>query len=68
MESQNVHIRHVMLWQFKQGNSAKATREKICSVYGEKLIINRAVRNVFVKFRSGDMALKVEQSGTSFLV
>ncbi|XP_043258025.1 histone-lysine N-methyltransferase SETMAR-like [Colletes gigas] len=35
MESQKVHIRHVMLWEFKQDNSAKATAEKICNVYDE---------------------------------
>ncbi|XP_043485383.1 histone-lysine N-methyltransferase SETMAR-like [Polistes fuscatus] len=47
-----------MLWEFKQGNSAKTTDEKICRVYGEGLITDRAVRNWFVKFRSGDMTLK----------
>ncbi|KAG5333135.1 SETMR methyltransferase, partial [Acromyrmex heyeri] len=58
MESEKVHIRHVMLWEFKQGNSAKGTAEKICSVYGEGLISDRAVRNWFAKFRSGDTTLK----------
>ena len=35
LENQKVHIFHVMLWEFKQGSSAKATVVKICSVYGE---------------------------------
>ena len=35
MENGKVHIRHVMLWVFKQGNSAKVTFYKLCSVYGE---------------------------------
>lgn len=60
MESQKVHIRHLMLWEFKQDNSAKARAEKICRVYGKGLITDRAVRNWFVKFRSGDFTLKVE--------
>jgi len=60
MESEKVHIRHVMLWEFKQDNSAKATAEKICSVYGKDLISNRAIRNWFAKFRSGDTTLKDE--------
>ncbi|GFW31128.1 histone-lysine N-methyltransferase SETMAR [Trichonephila clavipes] len=30
-----------MLWEFKQGNSAKATAEKICKVYGERLLADR---------------------------
>ncbi|KAG5311914.1 SETMR methyltransferase, partial [Pseudoatta argentina] len=58
MENEKVHIRHVMLWEFKQGNSAKGTAEKICSVYGEDLISDRTVRHWFAKFRFGDTTLK----------
>ncbi|XP_043499976.1 histone-lysine N-methyltransferase SETMAR-like [Polistes fuscatus] len=60
MESQKVQIRNVILREFKKGNSANATAEKICRVYGEGLITDRAVRNCFVKFRSGDVILKYE--------
>lgn len=60
MVCEKVHIRHVMLWEFKQGNSAKATAEKICNVYGEGLITDRAVTNWFAKFRSGNTTLKDE--------
>ena len=49
MEGLKVHIRHVMLWEFKQ-----ETAEKICSVYGAGTINDRTVLNWFVKFRSGD--------------
>ncbi|KAF3426636.1 hypothetical protein E2986_10916 [Frieseomelitta varia] len=65
MESEKLHIRRVMLWEFKQGNNTKATAEKICSVYGEGLISDRAVRNWFAKFQSGDTTLKGERPSDS---
>ena len=55
-----MHIRHVMLWDLKQGKNATETAEKICSVYGEGTITDRAVQNWFVKFRFGDTSLKDE--------
>ena len=60
MEGLKVHIRQVILWEFKQGNNAKGTAEIICSVYGESTITDRALRNWFVEFRSGDTSLKDE--------
>lgn len=45
MVSQKVHIRHVMLWEIKQGNSDKATAQKIWSVCSEGQTTDRAVRN-----------------------
>lgn len=60
MENKKVHLRHVMLWEFNQGKSARATAEKICSVYGEGRITDRAVRNWFTKFRMGDTTLRDE--------
>ena len=50
MEELKVHIRHVMLWEFKQGNNDTETVEKIYSVYGDGTITDRAVRNWFVEF------------------
>ena len=60
MENGKVLIRHVMLWEFKQGNSAQVTFDKICSVYGEGRKTDRAVRNWFAKFRSGNTILNDE--------
>ena len=58
MEGLTVHIHHVMLWEFKHGNNAMETAEKICSVYGECTITDRAVRSWFVKFCSGGTSLE----------
>ena len=60
MEGLKVHIRRVLLWEFKQGNNAMETAEKICNVYGKGTITDRAKRNWFVKFRSGDTSLRDE--------
>ena len=60
MEGLKVHIRRAMLREFKQGNNATETAEKICSVYGECTISDRAIQNWFVKFRSEDTSMKDE--------
>ena len=57
MENGKVHIRHVMQWEFKQGNTVKETFDKIHSVFGEGRITDLTVRKWFVKFRSGNMTL-----------
>lgn len=46
VESQKMCIRHVMIWKFKRGNSAKVTAETIYSIYGKGLITYRAVKNL----------------------
>lgn len=60
MEGLKMHLRHIMLYEFKRGNNAMATAKKICSVYGQGVITDRQVRNWFVKFRSGETSLKDE--------
>lgn len=51
-------IHYVMLWEFKQSNSTKSTAEKISSIRSEGIITDRAARNWFVKFDSGDSTVK----------
>ena len=64
MEELKVHIRHIMLWEFKKWSNAAETTEKICSVYG---VTDQAVRNWFVKFCSGDPSLKDEPRPGAFI-
>ena len=45
MENGKVPIRYNMQWEFKQGNSAKVTFDKICCVFGEGRITYLIVRN-----------------------
>ena len=55
-----MHILQVMLWEFKQGNSAKVTFDKICSIFGEGRITDLTVKKWFAKFRFGNMTLNGE--------
>lgn len=59
MESQKVYIRHVMLWNFKQENSAFETAKK-CTMCTTGVIIDQALRNKFARFNFGDKILKDE--------
>ncbi|KOX69645.1 Histone-lysine N-methyltransferase SETMAR [Melipona quadrifasciata] len=60
MESQKMHLRHVMLHCFKKGNSAKDTTGEIFTVYGSGTTTVRTVRNWFKKFGAGNFELKDE--------
>ncbi|KOX69382.1 Histone-lysine N-methyltransferase SETMAR [Melipona quadrifasciata] len=60
MESQKMHLRHVMLRCFKKGNSAKDTADEIFTVYGSGTTTIRTVGNWFKKFRAGNFELKDE--------
>ena len=62
MENGKVHNHQVMQWKFKQGNSAKVTFYKICSVFDEERITGLTVRKWFAKSRSRNMTLHGELS------
>ena len=46
-----------MQWEFKQGNCAKLSFDKIYSVFGEERITHLTVRKWFARFHSGNMTL-----------
>ncbi|KOX76572.1 Histone-lysine N-methyltransferase SETMAR [Melipona quadrifasciata] len=60
MESQKMHLRHVMLHCFKKGNSAKDIADEIFTVYGSGTTTIKTVGNWFKKFRAGNFELKDE--------
>ena len=53
-----VHIRHFILWEFKNNKDTTETAKETCS--GQGVITNYQVWNCFSKFRSGDSSLKNE--------
>jgi [histone H3]-lysine36 N-dimethyltransferase SETMAR len=59
MSFDKIHIRHIMLFEFRlHGNAAEATR-KICSVYPEAISESQC-RRWFQKFRNGNFDLEDE--------
>ena len=60
MEEPKVHIKHVMLWEFKNNKDATETAQKNSSVHGQGIITDRYARNWFSMFCSGDTLLRDE--------
>ena len=60
MEVPKNHLRHVMLYEFKKGNSAAEMARNIHPVYREECVNERTCRRWFAKFRSGDLTLEDE--------
>ena len=55
------HIPHVMLYEFKKGNSASESARSIQSVYGNVVVGEWMCRRWFEKFRKGNFSLNDEQ-------
>ena len=55
-----MHIRHAMLWKFKNKKDATETAKEICSMYDQCVSTDCQVRNWVSMFRFGDASLKDE--------
>lgn len=58
MSENKVHFRHILLYYFKKGKRAAEAHRKICGVYGDDALTERAAQKWFAKFRSGDTSLE----------
>ena len=64
MSIENIHFRHCMLNEFRQGKNAIKETEAICSVYGVDALNVCVCQNWFAQFCSGDFDLEdKERSG-----
>lgn len=57
MEEENMHFRHVLLFYFRKGKTARQACEKLRKVYGDKSLKQRQCQRWFKKFNEGDFDL-----------
>ena len=50
-----------MLWELKNNKNTREIAKKICSVYGDGVITDCQVWNLFSRFRSGDVSLRDDE-------
>ena len=57
MDVDQIHLRHVILWEFRQNKTAAETHRKIVEIYGD-VICEKTVRTWVSRFKSGDLTLE----------
>ncbi|XP_025263217.1 histone-lysine N-methyltransferase SETMAR-like [Camponotus floridanus] len=58
MENEKVHLRHVMLYEFRKGVSVGTAQKNIQSVYLDRAPALRTVKKWFGRFRNGDFNME----------
>ncbi|KAK2581561.1 hypothetical protein KPH14_005212 [Odynerus spinipes] len=59
MEASKLHIQHVLLWEFRQDNSATTAMNKLCEIYGPGISVSQG-QKWFQRFWSGNYSLEDE--------
>ena len=60
MEKLREHIRHVMMWKFKNNKNVPRAAKNFSNIYNQGVITDRQVQNWFTKIHSGDISLRDE--------
>ena len=64
MSFDKVHIRHVLLHEFRLGHSAAEAHRNLCQAEGEEVMSVQTCLNWYKRFQSGDFSLEdKEKSG-----
>ncbi|XP_077291831.1 histone-lysine N-methyltransferase SETMAR-like [Arctopsyche grandis] len=58
MENEKIHLRHVMLYEFRKGVSVGTAQKNIQEVYLDHAPALRTVKKWFCKFRNGDFNME----------
>ncbi|GAB0097856.1 HTH_48 domain-containing protein [Sergentomyia squamirostris] len=62
MEVTEIHLRHVMLYQYESGVSAEEATKEICDTYGEDILKLSTCMQWYEKFKSGDYNLNDDET------
>lgn len=60
MDVSEEHLRHIMLYEFKRGNTAVMATKSICSIYDHGILNIRKCQRWLKKFKNRNLDLKYE--------